>query len=140
MRRRNLVLSGVAAGASAAAGATIAAEPASSPEVGRTFQVNPVPLPIVVDGRLRNYVFTTIEVRITARAELTRMQLKEPYIRDALLKAGHATPFTSPGDLTAIDEAALSRVMLQKARAIAGPGLIASIRVVKQSPQRGRRA
>jgi hypothetical protein len=66
------------------------------------------------------------------------MQIKEPYIRDALLKAGHATPFTVPTDLSAIDEGALVRVMLRKARAIAGAGMIESVRVVKQTPQRGR--
>jgi hypothetical protein len=87
-------------------------------------------MPIVVDGRLVNYVFVYIRINLTAAANLGALRDKEPYFRDALVKLGHRTPFTRYDDYTKLDEAKLSAALFQAAVGIGGPGTIASIQIL----------
>src|ERR1700683_725530 len=86
-----------------AAGAAIGqAKPA-----GQYVDLSPVPLPVVVGGRLVNYVFVYVRINLAPGGDTPRWRDKEPYFRDALVRLGHRTPFTVPGDYTRLDEARL---------------------------------
>ena len=52
-------------------------------------------MPIVVDGQLVNYVFVYVRLNLTSGANATRLREKEPFFRDALVRAGHRTPFVA---------------------------------------------
>lgn len=123
-----------------AAALTLAAAPGSAPaapaQVGQYVDVQPVGLPIIVRGELVNYVFVYLRVNLTAGADAVRLRDREPYFRDALVRAAHRTPFIVPGDLNRIDEARLSAAMMREAAAIAGPGAVRSVVVTSQAPQR----
>ena len=97
--------------------------------------ISPVALPIVVNGRLVNYVFVTVRLDLSNSANAIKLRDKEPYFRDALVRAGHRTPFTLISDLTKIDEAKLQTAMLREANAIAGPGAVRGVTVVSQAPK-----
>jgi flagellar basal body-associated protein FliL len=105
-------------------------------EVGQYVDLSPVALPIVAQGRLVNYVFVYVRINLTGKADVPRLREKEPHFRDALVRAGHRTPFTLASDYSKIDTAKLSATLQRDAAAIAGPGLIRSVVVTSQSPRR----
>ena len=105
-------------------------------QVGQYVDIQPVGLPIVVNGQLVNYVFVYVRLNLTAGADVSRLRNKEPYFRDALVRTAHRTPFTRLDDYNRIDEGRLTAVMMREATAIAGPGTIRSVVVSSQAPQR----
>ena len=119
----------------------LAAIPASAAEgskgpVGQYVDLQPVAVPVVDGGRLRNYVYVTVRLNLSARVDPTVLQAKAPYFRDALVRSSHRTPFTVPGDWTRIDEAALKASLFRQASAIAGPGVITGVVISSTQPQR----
>ena len=108
---------------------------AKTGESGEFIAVSPVALPIVVDGRLVNYVFVTLRIELAPSANEPKLREKEPFFRDALVRAAHRTPFTLASDLTRIDEARLKATMMREAQVIAGAGQVRSIVIVNQTPK-----
>ena len=98
--------------------------------------VGPVALPIVDQGKLRNYVFVTVRLHLIGGVDAEIWRDKEPYFRDALVRAGHRTPFVIPGDWMKLDQAALKRSMLAEAIRIAGRNIFTSGEVIRATPQR----
>ncbi|HYF23129.1 MAG TPA: hypothetical protein VD929_07005 [Caulobacteraceae bacterium] len=134
MRRRDLITAAVLAGA---AGPALAAGPKAGKEtVGQYVDLSPVALPVIVDGRLKNYVFVTVRLKLTAKADVQKLRAKEPYFRDALVRAGHRTPFVLAADWTRLDEVRLKTALAREAAAIAGAGLVQGVEVVSQQAQR----
>jgi hypothetical protein len=105
-------------------------------DVGQYVDLQPVGLPIVSKGQLVNYVFVYVRINLTSGANVAHLREKEPYFRDALVRAGHRTPFTLPTDLSKIDAPRLTATLARDAAAIAGPGQIRSIVVTSQAPRR----
>ena len=105
-------------------------------EVGQYVDLQPTPMPIVVKGELVNYVFVYVRLNLTGGANVARLRDKEPYFRDALVRAGHRTPFVLANDYQKVDEPRLTAAMLREALVIAGPGQIRSIAVTSQAPQK----
>jgi hypothetical protein len=67
---------------------------------GQYVDLSPVALPIVLNGRLINYVFVQVRINLTPSADAPKIREKEPWFRDALVRAGHRTPFTKATDYT----------------------------------------
>jgi hypothetical protein len=103
---------------------------AETKEAGQFVDLSPVALPVVVNGKLINYVFIYIRINLTPSADLAHWRDREPYFRDALVRLGHRTPFTLPTDYTRIDEARLKVALFQAGAGITGPGAIASIEIL----------
>ena len=96
----------------------------------------PTGLPVFVDGRVKNYVFIQVRLVPAPGADLIKLREKEPYYRDALVRAAHRTPFTRAGDWTVLDEARLEAVLLAEARRIGGARSFAAAELVRQTPRR----
>ncbi|MFI4936247.1 MAG: hypothetical protein ACHP7N_16670 [Caulobacterales bacterium] len=128
MHRRALLLSLplIAAGAASVAGSALA----QAKTAGQYVDLAPVALPVVVDGRLINYVFVDIRINLTSSGDMPKLRDMEPYFRDALVRIGHRTPFTRYDDYTRLDEPRLKAALFQQAAAIAGAGAIASIEIL----------
>jgi hypothetical protein len=109
---------------------------ADKTDVGQYVDLQPVGMPIVVAGDLVNYVFVSVRLNLTTGANAKALREKEPYFRDALVRAGHRTPFVVPNDFQRVDAAKLAATMLREAVAIAGPGQVSSAVVTAQTPQR----
>jgi len=105
-------------------------------DVGQYVDLQPVGLPIVSKGQLVNYVFVYVRINLTNAANTPRLREKEPFFRDALVRAGHRTPFTDPKDLAQVDAPRLTAALMREATAIAGPGQIRSVVVTAQAPRR----
>ncbi len=94
-----------------------------------------VGLPVVAQGRLVNYVFAYVRLTTAPGADVAKARAKEPYFRDALIRAAHRRPFGDARDPNRIDEAALKAALLPEAQRIAGPGVLTGVVVVSQQPQ-----
>jgi len=134
MLRRNLFAIGTLAIAAAAAGTASAAEDELSGNP--SFNIAGVGVPIIVGGRIRNYVFVTIRLTLGAGQTPETLRAKEPYYRDALVKAAHVTPFVVENDWTVVNTAAISAMLMRAAPSISGAGSIVRAEVALQTPRR----
>ena len=133
MRRRDLIAASVALPSVAAA---TAAHAADTPSSGSSLAIAGVGLPIIAGGRVRNYVFVSLRLHLGGSATPEAMRPKEAYLRDALVRAGHRTPFVVADDWTRIDATALSASLMRAAVPIAGRGAVTRVEVVSQAPRR----
>lgn len=134
MRRRDLIAASAALPVLAAGSEVVAGDrPAPG---GASISMAGVGLPIIAGGRLRNYVFVSLRLHLGGSATPESMRPKEAFLRDALVRAGHRTPFTVPDDWTVIDTAALSASLVRAAAAIAGRGSVTRVEIVSQAPRR----
>jgi hypothetical protein len=104
--------------------------------VGQYVELQPVAMPIVFDGRLVNYVFVYVRINLQGGADVSKIRDKEPFFRDALVRDAHRTPFIVPGDWQKIDESKLIAVMTRDAVSIVGPGVVSSVTITSQTPQK----
>lgn len=132
--RRRLILSGLAALAFAGQALASEGEGEKAPEPPYV-DISPVGLPVVLDGRLVNYVFAQVRLNVRPGVDSGALRAKEPYFRDALIRAAHRTPFVLQDNPDRLDEAALKRVMAAEAARIAGPRAIVSVQVLRQTPR-----
>jgi hypothetical protein len=129
MRRRSLIIAATA----------LAAEPAVAGETApgaAVLNISGVGLPVIEGGRLRNYVFVSLRLHLGAGKTPEQMRAKEPFIRDALVRAAHRTPFVVPGDWMALNPATLAATTLRVGRALAGAGAVTRVEIVSQTPRR----
>ncbi len=121
--------------ASAIATQTLAADDKPAPDIDQAVTLSPVAMPIVVDGQVINYIFVTVRVLLTPQADQFALRDKEPFFRDALVRAAYRTPFLLKGDFNKIDDAKLKAALFRDASAIAGPGNVRGVAVVSQTAQ-----
>lgn len=133
MRRRDLIAATLAAPTLVAA-SRVRAEDA--PASGASLGIAGVGLPIISGGRIRNYVFVSLRLHLGGSATPESMRPKEAYLRDALVRAGHRTPFVVENDWTRVDSAALSASVIRSAAAIAGRGSVTRVEIISQAPRR----
>ena len=119
----------------AAARPEAAPEPSSKP-VQPYVDLQTVGLPAVVRGRLVNYIFAAIRLKIAPGVDASRIQQGEPFIRDALIHASGRTPFNPPDDGLRLDEARLRAEVLREVKARFGPGKVSGVEIRSQTPQR----
>lgn len=104
-------------------------------DIGQYVDLASVALPIVVSGQLVNYVFVSVRVVLTSSANAGKLRALEPFFRDALVKAGHRTPFTNASDYASVDVPRLQATLLREAIAIAGRENVKAISVLSQTPK-----
>ncbi len=89
----------------------------------------------MVDGRLVNYVFVTLRLGLSAQADASKLRAMEPYFRDALVRAGHRSPFVRPDNYAALDDDKLKATLLRDAATLVGPGAVVSVQIVREQAQ-----
>ena len=134
MRRRDLIAAGTVATLAATASGANASE-TSAPE-GAALNIAGVGLPVIVGGRIRNYVFVTVRLYLGGGQTPETMRTRDPFFRDALVRTGHRAPFVIPGDWTRLNETAINAAIMAMAPIIAGPGAVTRSEVLIQSPRR----
>ncbi len=133
MNRRALIL---AVAGAALSGSALASPSAETPAEPASFNLTGVGLPIIVGGRVRNYVFAELKLYLGEGQTLDAVRAKEPHLRDALVRAGHRTPFVLADDWNQLDAAALSASLIRAADSLIGKGAIARVEVVSQAARR----
>lgn len=135
MRRRDLIAAGTAAALAASASAAAASETPPAAE-GLALNIAGVGLPVIVGGRIRNYVFVTVRLYLGGGQTPELMRAKDPFFRDALVRTGHRAPFVLPGDWTRLNETAINAAIMAMAPIIAGDGAVLRSEVLLQTARR----
>jgi flagellar basal body-associated protein FliL len=99
-----------------------------------------VAIPITENGRVTNYIYLSIKLNLSPKANMTKLREKEPYFRDALVRTSYKNSFGQKERDDLLDEARFKATMMPVWGQIAGAGSIASIEILSQVPnkQRGR--
>ena len=143
MRRREILSAALmtAASAVAATSAGASAPPSKKNEtVGQYVDLSPLAIPSMEGRRLRNYIFVAVRVKLTPRADPQKLRDKEPWFRDAIVRAAHRAAFNMPGDFDRLDEARFKAMATAEAGRIAGAGLVAGVQfTTPPQPQRRTR-
>ncbi len=134
MRRRDLIAASAVLPVVAAT--TPAAASEKSSQSGAVLNISGVGLPVIAEGRIRNYVFVSLRLHLGGGTTPDSVRPKEAYLRDALVRAGHRTPFTVANDWTRLDAAALSASLMRSATTIIGRGAVTRVEILAQVPRR----
>lgn len=139
MRRRQILAALPLVLAAGAARASSGGAEGGKEAGGQNVDLAPVALPIVLNGRLINYVFVQVRINLSPSADVLKVREKEPWFRDALVRAGHRTPFTKATDYTVVDEARMKAVLMREAAAITPARNLLSVTLVSQTPKQRSR-
>ena len=120
----------------ATASTSSAASQSSAKPAQPYMDLQPMGFPAVVHGRLVNYIFTDVRLTLSKGADAAKLQEREPFLRDALVRAATRTPFNPPQDGVRLDEPRLKAEVLRQAAAQFGPGKVVSVEIRSQAPQR----
>ena len=112
------------------------AEPAA--DNGTYVDLAAVGVPIIVDGRIANYVFVQARLNLGPGQDAMKLRAMEPWYRDALVRAAHRAPFVNPSDLNVVDDRRLKAVLLAEARRISGAKAFSSVEIRNQAPRTHR--
>lgn len=134
MQRRALIQAGALLTASAVAGGVQASEEAAP--AAAFLNLPGMGLPVITEGRVRNYVFIVLKLHLGPNHTVEAVRAKEAWLRDALVRAGHRTPFVLPNTWLALDTAALSAALIRAASTLIGRGAVTRVEVVSQTPRR----
>lgn len=121
----------------------IAALPASASEPSKdaadpSVKLASVGIPVFEGRTVVNYIFLSIKVNLTAKADQQKLRDMEPYFRNALVSAAHKQSFAQKDRTDKLDEPRFQSVMKVEFTKIAGPGMIESIEIISQSPKKHR--
>lgn len=132
MRRIMLAVAALALTAAGAASGAGASEPEKK-SVGDAFiDISPIPVPIIVEGRLINYVLVHVRVNLNPNVDTAKLRDKEPYLRDALVRSAHRSPLTDKTDYYRVDEALLKAAVARDVAPVIGARNITSVQITKQ--------
>ena len=107
-------------------------------DADRNLDISAIGAPIVWQGRVVNYIFVSTRLKLAPGQDLMKLRTKEPYFRDALVRAAHRTPFVDAHDLARVDERALKAALLREAVRISGPHAFVAAEVRTQQPRQTR--
>lgn len=128
----------LAAGAVAATASKVRAEEA--PEALPNHELSPVGLPVVIDDRIRNYVFVRLTLHLSEGQDATAIREKDAHIRDSLVRMAHRRPFTLPGEANRLNAGAMAGHAMAACIRVYGRGVVSRVEVTSQQPQRTVRA
>jgi hypothetical protein len=122
--------------AAAPAGASAAGKKAEAADNTPYVDLAAVGMPIIVDGKIVNYVFVQARLHIAPGQDPFKLKAKEPWYRDALVRAGHRTPFVKADNWAVVDDRRLTAVLLAEARRISGPKAFSRAEIRNQAPRK----
>ncbi len=94
-----------------------------------------VGIPVFEGHQVVNYLFLSIKINLTPKADQTKLRDMEPYFRDVLVRAAHKTSFAQADRNDRLDEPRFKSAMMVEFTKVAGPGKIESVEIISQSPK-----
>lgn len=95
-----------------------------------------VGIPVMSGNQVVNYLFLSIRINLTAKANESKLRDMEPFFRDSLMRVSHTVSFGQADHSDLLDEPRFKSVMTAEWSKITGPGAIKSIDILSQSPKR----
>lgn len=100
-----------------------------------TYKLGSMTIPIIANGRIVNYVFVAMTLKLKEGADAAALKDQEPMLRDAIVRAAYKTPFTRTDTWKEVDGPRLTSFVLGQCAALMGKGKVASVEIVKQIPR-----
>jgi hypothetical protein len=100
-----------------------------------TYKLGSMTIPIIANGRIVNYVFVALTLKLASGADVSAFKNKEPDLRDAIVRAAYKTPFTRSDTWKEVDGPRLTSFVMGQCAALFGKGKVASVEIVKQIPR-----
>lgn len=100
-----------------------------------TYKLGSMSIPIIYNGRIVNYVFVAMTLKLSSGTEVESFKDKEPELRDAIVRAAYKTPFTRADTWQEVDGPRLTGFVKAQCAALFGKGKVASVEIVKQIPR-----
>lgn len=94
-------------------------------------------VPVIRDGVLTNYLFVSLRIEITNNVDLWATREKAHFLRDALVRASHASDLSVPDDTNALNQAHALEVYRAAAVSALGERAVGPISVVASYSSRG---
>lgn len=108
-------------------------------ESARTMDAPYIAVPVVRDGRLVNYLFVSVRVDIANGVDLWRTRERAHFLRDALVRAAHATPLADPQHDDRLNQAAAIAAFRTAAAQALGPRAVRNIQILTVQSSRPSR-
>lgn len=100
-----------------------------------TYKLGSMTIPLIANGRIVNYVFVAMTLKLTSGTEVESFKDQEPVLRDAIVRAAYKTPFTRTDTWKEVDGPRLTGFVLSQCNTLFGKGKVASVEIVKQIPR-----
>ncbi len=100
-----------------------------------TYKLGSMTIPIIANGRVVNYVFVAMTLKLGSGADVEAFKDKEPVLRDAIIRAAYKTPFTRPDTWKEVDGPRLTGFVVSQCATLFGKGKVVSVEIVKQIPR-----
>ncbi|MEZ5960668.1 MAG: hypothetical protein R3C30_09645 [Hyphomonadaceae bacterium] len=104
---------------------------------GRSMDAPYLAVPVVRHGELVNYLFVSLRIEITQSVDLWRTREKAHFLRDALVRASHASDLVDPNDSNALNEARALEVYRAAAIQTLGENAVGPITIVATYSSQG---
>jgi flagellar basal body-associated protein FliL len=101
-----------------------------------TVKIQPFAVPIIDGGKLVNYIFVNLTLKMAPEVPVTVLANQEPILRDAIVRAAHRTPFTKADSYNEVDPAKLQAAVMKEVATLVGKGKVASVEISKQIPRK----
>lgn len=83
-----------------------------------TYKLGSMTIPIIANGRIVNYVFVAMTLKLSSGAQVEAFKDKEPELRDAIIRAAFKTPFTRPDTWKEVDGPRLTGFVMSQCNAL----------------------
>ncbi|PIB97046.1 hypothetical protein [Caulobacter sp. X] len=100
-----------------------------------TYKLGSMTIPIIANGRIVNYVFVALTLRLTSGADVEGFKAQEPALRDAIMRAAYRTPFVRQDTWQEVDGPRLQAFVLGQCAVLFGKGKVAAVDIAKQVPR-----
>lgn len=94
-------------------------------------------VPVVRDGQLVNYLFVSVRFEIAQGVDLWQTREQAHFVRDALVRAGHAHDLASPDDTDTLNQTRAIEVFRAAAARVLGERAISRVSIVSSYSSRG---
>lgn len=128
----------LAAGALVAAASSARSEEAA--DTPANYDLTPVGLPVVIDDRVRNYVFVRLRLHLAEGHDPMSLRSKDPHLRDSLVRMAHRRSLAIPGEANRLSPGPIAGHVMATAIRVCGRGVVTRVEVLSQQPQRQVRA
>ena len=100
-----------------------------------SYKLGSMTIPIIVNGRIVNYVFVALTLKLSSGGDVGGFKAQEPALRDAIMRAAYRTPFVRPDTWQEVDGPRLKAFVLSQCAVLFGKGKVASVEIAKQTPR-----
>jgi hypothetical protein len=113
------------------------AEDGEAATTSRSMDAPYLAVPVVRDGQLVNYLFVSLRIEISPQVDLWRTREQAHFLRDALVRASHASDLADPNDNNTLNEARAIEVYRAAAVQALGERAVTGISVVATYSSQG---